>query len=325
MPPHGAQSPETAHSGLPEVVILEPCKRQPPPRWCGWKSTIQHRSGLEIAPRLPSDGASTIQTRPKLEAPVGGAAIERGVTHRRIVNLTQLACVWIRHAEERDDVEEVQTRNRMLNTTQLARLNRISACDGLQYNLVENVRAALEHRDKSHNQATLRRVGNCDVESEHGWTAQFCKARAMGAPFASEPASLTWDAATRSMKRLLPCITVSYSYYVPPGDVRPGGVGWQCRTNLQRFIRVGLPRHSSLAPNVVLNVIGDGNEPDLGGRDWIVVRRRSWVPADVFVHGLTVQETLSAPGNIPACIPRPHTPSPDARAHPTRVSARTRW
>eukprot|EP00966_Prymnesium_polylepis_P123969 2866842-Prymnesium_polylepis.2 len=274
MLPHGAQ-PEPP-SGLPDLVILQPCKRQPPPRWCAWKSTIQHRPSLEVSPRFPAGGASTVQRRPSLEvaprnpaggaltiqhrpsleeAPrsaVGGVAMDESVASHWL-NLTQLACVWIRHTEERDHVEEAQANHKTSKTSQLPRLNRISACGGLPHNLVENVRAALEHRDKPHNQATLRRVGNCDVESESGWTAQFCKPRTVDAPFAPEPDTLTWDAATRSVKRLLPRITVSYSYYLPPGDAQPGGVGYQCRANLQRFVRVGLPQHSSLAPNVVLN------------------------------------------------------------------------
>ena len=84
---------------------------------------------------------------------------------------------------------------------------------------------------------------------------------------------------------------ISYAYYSPLG--KTDRMYAQCRSNLDHFLRRGLPPHDGHNhPDVILNVIGDSPVPSLGGRR-ITIRRRALGPADLFVHAQLARSTVS--------------------------------
>ena len=215
---------------------------------------------------------------------------------------TNLACVWIRMPEARLDMRPAHpskppddTYMRLTYVSTRVRANIFSGapCQGLRRFVVENVWGALENEDHAHAQNILRHFGACDVEPRHTWTARTCAATSQSAlpePPVQPPRQPAHSAMqARSARWLVQRTLVSYAYYSPRGKDTP--VYAQCRSNLDAFLRWGLPQNGGPVPRVILNVIGDSPVPYLGGRRRITVQRRDLAPADLFVHAQALRET----------------------------------
>ena len=218
---------------------------------------------------------------------------------------TGIACLWIRMPEARLGMRpnpwhgpskpSADTYMRLSYVSTHMHANRFSGapCHGLRRSAVENAWGALLHEDDDHTQAILWRVGACDVEPRHTWTARTCAATSQTAlpePPVQPPRQPAHSAMqARSARWLVQRTLVSYAYYSPRGKDRP--VYAQCRSNLDAFLRWGLPQNGGPVPRVILNVIGDSPVPSLGGRRRITVQLRKSAPADLFVHAQALRET----------------------------------
>ena len=124
-------------------------------------------------------------------------------------------------------------------------------------------------------------LNRCGLEPMHTWTARTCRAG-----HGPRPQQHSILAARQLERRTM----ISYAYYSPLG--KTDRMYAQCRSNLDHFLRRGLPPHDGHNhPDVILNVIGDTPVPSLGGRR-ITIRRRALGPADLFVHVQALRETL---------------------------------
>ena len=124
-------------------------------------------------------------------------------------------------------------------------------------------------------------LNRCGLEPMHTWTARTCRAG-----HGPRPQQHSILAARQLERRTM----ISYAYYSPLG--KTDRMYAQCRSNLDHFLRRGLPPHDGHNhPDVILNVIGDSPVPSLGGRR-ITIRRRALGPADLFVHAQALRETL---------------------------------
>ena len=128
----------------------------------------------------------------------------------------------------------------------------------------------------------------CELESRQTWTARTCAARPPW-PQQHSPQQLSVHAARQLERRTV----ISYAYYSPLGNFEGDEKEKyaQCRSNLDHFLRWGLPLNDGHHLDVILNVIGDSPVPSLGGRR-VTIRRRALGPADLFVHAQALRETL---------------------------------
>jgi len=201
---------------------------------------------------------------------------------------TTLACLWIRMPDARARASNASLLLLVSTRTHGA------PCHGLRQSAIQSVLEALENEGPAYAQATLRRVGACDVEPSHTWTARTCAAISQSAlpEPPAEPPRQQAHVVVRSRsaaRRLVQRTLVSYAYYSPQGKESP--VYAQCRSNLDAFLRWGLAPYGGPLPRVILNVIGDSPVPSLGDRHRITVRRREVAPADLFVHAQVLHET----------------------------------
>ena len=161
------------------------------------------------------------------------------------------------------------------------------------------------NKDQDYLKVALRNHdGACDVENPQSWPARACAigdaAAAHPNPQIAEPTQgvRLHQAAVRAARRLMLRTTVSYAYYSPKAKLLgpTPAIFRQCRSNWKVFLRSGLPHETSggVAPQVILNVIGDTPVPDVGLRDYVTVRKRKLVAVDLFVHALTAREVLGS-------------------------------
>ena len=131
-------------------------------------------------------------------------------------------------------------------------------------------------------------LDRCELESRQTWTARSCAARQPW-PQQHSPQQHSMHAARQLERRTV----ISYAYYSPLGNVEGEERERyaQCRSNLEHFLRWGLPLNDGHHLDVILNVIGDSPVPSLGGRR-VTIRRRALGPADLFVHAQALRETL---------------------------------